>query len=266
MAVRQFSGANDEIRVAIGSAGPVGAYSFGLLFKRTTTSAWQALMGTHTSANVPTNTMELIGTGGADLNKIEHGTNDATFRDSTLTIATTNSYYLLIVTKATGTVTPRFHFYNLSTDGGRGAGTWTHENATGTAGNPASTAGGTMRWGEYNDADDASMYLAAAFVRSVEMADADCVAVVTAGLNTSSLYNAGGSTSVALWEFNQAVNTDPVLDLVGAAHSNGTGGAISGTTVSTTNDPPGWTFDGIGAAAATSLVIPRPPMRALIGR
>jgi hypothetical protein len=191
--------------------------------------------------------LELAGGGGSP-GKLELGQNDTTFRQGSTDITTTNSWWLVAVSKATGTVTPRIHYYNFSTDGARSAGTTSHENASGTLGNPNSTAGGTMRWGEYNDIDDANIYLGTAAVWDVDIGDAGFNSIISAGLKTSSLYN-GTTNPVALWEFNQANATDPVLDLVGFAHSTGTGGAINGTTIDTGNDPPGWTFDSLGAIA-----------------
>jgi len=45
------------------------------------------------------------------------------------TVLTVSQWYCIVATKATGTATPRFHFYDYT------AGAWTHENAVGTLAN-----------------------------------------------------------------------------------------------------------------------------------
>lgn len=81
--------------------------------------------------------------------------NQAAQVDSTTTVTSTTEWTFIAWNKATGTATPRCHFYKPSTNA------WTHENASGTqantAGTPISIQIGGDNNGDYFDGDIAAV-------------------------------------------------------------------------------------------------------------
>jgi hypothetical protein len=84
----------------------------------------------------------------------------------------TNAWYVMAITKATGTTTPRGHIFDFA------AGTWTHTNAGGTSVDPTGT--GATQHGTFGDSSGAELdafdgqYLAMAAWKSRAMTDSEC--------------------------------------------------------------------------------------------
>lgn len=217
---RAFDGTNDEIRVAIGNCNITAAITMGLIFRRNDT-AYNMLMGLHTSGGSGTYTMELEDN--ATGNKIDFSGNTQT---DGITVVNADGWVLLLVSKATGTVAPRSHKYVYSTN------TWTHRDYTSTTANAASAAGGTMRFGEWEDVDDFNGDIACAAIWNRVLTDGECETLPF----TLAAWHA--SVPNGLWVFDQSLTTQNVVDLTGGgANQSGTGGTLQGTTVSTTSVP-----------------------------
>lgn len=228
MAVRVFDGADDEIRFG-GTAleSLTGALTIALLMKRGNTAAWNALVAGHTSGNVGRWGFEINNSDIPVMYVAGTGSGNGTYTSTT-------TWNLLVMTKAAGTVAPRFHIRDIAT------GTWTRSNGGGTLGDPVAIgASGTIRIGEFEDGDDFNGRLALAGIWSTALSDAQVDALGTS-LNTNN-WTGHAVAPVAVWQFNQATATS-VPDLIGSANST----VVNGTSVATGDDPPGWTFAGAG--------------------
>ncbi|HET7443278.1 MAG TPA: hypothetical protein VFJ57_01325 [Solirubrobacterales bacterium] len=125
---------------------------------------------------------------------------------------------LLVVTKATGTVKPRFHLWK--------GGSWNHVDAGGTLADYAGETQTNVRLGRfltYNDWFRGDI-AAAAHWASKALSDAECEALVAVG----SLEGWAGKSPSGLWLFNQVSLSDEVKDKTANA-ANQT--SRSGTTV-----------------------------------
>ena len=125
---------------------------------------------------------------------------------------------LLVVTKATGTVKPRFHLWK--------SGTWNHVDATGTLADYAGETQTNVRLGRfltYNDWFRGDI-AAAAHWASKALSDAECEALVTVG----SLEGWAGKAPSGLWLFNQVSLSDEVKDKTanGANQTSRSGTAV----------------------------------------
>jgi hypothetical protein len=150
-------------------------------------------------------------------------------------IVSTGIWYLAVARKASGTATPRFSLYNFNTS------TWSHQNgASSLANGTAPGAGGNIKFrfstSEYFDGRVAVRALWSNSLPWSADTTGDA-AIESAGLHTS-LLNWSSASPTALWPFNQSSTSIAVEDTAGAADQT----AITGTTVITTDDPPGFTF------------------------
>lgn len=145
------------------------------------------------------------------------------FQVSPITAMATGVWYLVAVTKADGTATPRFHFYRYDTQ------VWVHENASATmvdqglpAGSPTLHIGSEGNVSNYTSGDIAcaGVWLSAA------LSDAALEGMV------GSIASWEAQSPTALWLLNQTVTTDPVNDRIGDADQT----AIAGTTVTAISD------------------------------
>jgi hypothetical protein len=138
---RNFDGTNDSVHCAMGACECVGAMSVFVVARRGVDGADQCLIAGHTSAGTGRWAFETL-------------TTDALWWQSGGTgragpsIAVADGWCLLGVTRTAGTTTPRFHKFVYATN------TWTHSDAASTTGNPLTTAGGTIRFGEHQNIDD----------------------------------------------------------------------------------------------------------------
>ena len=144
---------------------------------------------------------------------------------------------LLVVTKATGTVKPRFHLWK--------SGSWSHADVTATLADYAGETQTNVRLGRfltYNDWFRGDI-AAAAHWASKALSDAECEALVTAG----SLEGWAGKSPSGLWLFNQVSLSEEVKDKT-ANGANQT--SRSGTTV-VAEQPP---IPYVAAAGAAMVV------------
>ena len=226
--VRVFDQTDDEVR------GPVtdvtGAFSILCHVRRANTTAlWNALLGHHASDNTPNLALEIKPDGKLSVN-INNGSIGA---DGSVNTDITNSTtdYLAGVSKATGTTFPRFHLLDLST------GVWEHEVGSQSFGNPSTQAGGTWRFGEWNDDDDLGGRSGIAGIWAANLSDADFEACE---VKTSDWVN-NTVAPLHVWQLGET----PVKDYVGSADST----TITGTTISSAGIT-NFVLDGDGSAEA----------------
>jgi hypothetical protein len=240
VAVREFDAVDDGIRCAVGAAGVTGPSSMLLLAKVLGDGSWQGGMGLWTSGNTPTITLQRSDSLTTPANSIRYVlTQSSDVGAITWNVAA--GWVLIGFSKASGSAIPTMHLYSFS------SGLWTHTAAAAAIANGTSVAGGTIRFG-IQGTDTGNMRIAAAAVYDVALTNANVDAITAAGLKTSSLYRAAGTTPKGLWEFNQASTATNVVDLTGGGADQN---AITGTTVITGDDPAGWTFDGIAGLTPT---------------
>lgn len=247
MAVRDFDGTDDRIVV---DNGAVGAF---------VNAAHSVMILVNRSTDVNTHDILELNDGGFGAPLIRLGDTDnyrysVAAGETSAGTTTTGDWILLVVTRASSSATPRFHTKNLSTGGA-----WAHANGGAYASTNANTPT-TISFGHaVRDGFFADVMLATAGLFTYELTDAQCESLVaTPGTNDLFNVSSGGADPVAAWDFNQASVADDVLDLTaGAANET----AITGTTVVTGDDPPGWVF-GLGPPApAPSMFVVRAPQR-----
>jgi hypothetical protein len=228
---------NSEIRCAIGACNLIGALSMAMIAKKNADGVWQALMGNHDSGDLGRPSTEF---NPSNQFVFDVATASANSGATTLTIA--DGWVLVGVSKATGTVTPRLHIYK--------GGVWTHAAMSGSVGNPATQAGGTVRFFEYQDSDDFNGWIAVAGQCPSELADATFETLVdTNRVAWDAAFAAGG-----VWEFDD----NPLVDYSAA----GTANEIVRTATAPSSDNPGFYTIGTGGPPdATKLTPTRAPIR-----
>jgi hypothetical protein len=238
MPVRVFNGSTDAITflpgATVGYDGGPGTIA--LLVKRNNTNngGWitAANNATTGSSSFAQSAAVWVQASGSDF--MQNSLGGASDSVSTVTVTNASGWVLLVITKASGSATPRMHRYNLT-----GA-TITRGNGSVAQADSTSPLTSTYRWefGKDEFTGHVAYKMGAAAVWNQALSDAQ-VDELYAHLNTNDwLLNSAGPP-LALWEFNQPTATTPIRDAAG-------GGAvqdqISGTTVDTTDLPPGWTF------------------------
>lgn len=222
---RAFGSLNsDEIEFASAPA----SWAFGTL-----AVAWNVSLGNNTY-RVP------ISAGTASADEWVFGLQDANHpfwyngSDITLnsvTVGVSDGWFILAMTKATGTTTPRFHHYRWSTN------TWTHGNGSGTNANPSAST--SFRIGTDINDESAGGALAAAMLLNGEvMTDGECERL------HEGLWDRWCDDKDALFEFRSGRDRGPGTAVkvreygrLRLAWSNTTG-----TTRAAVADPPGFRF------------------------
>lgn len=225
--VTAFDGTDDEIRTSIGACNILGAFTIGAVVRKSADGIFHALIGNHDAANLAQCALELRNTNVVAFNASGVGV------FSTTTILIADGWVRLLVSKAAGVATPRCHIFKQA------AGVWTHEDMTATLSDPATQAGGTIRFGEWQDVDDQNGRTAVGVEwNGVALSDAQVDEFRNA--RTSDFWNSSAGHPSGLWEFSRS----PLTDLTG-------GGAAetvrTGTTLVDDTDQPIWFFDGLGA-------------------
>jgi hypothetical protein len=156
---------------------------------------------------------------------------------TSMTYSTAQNWVLGGFSKANGSATARGHRYVYDTA------TWTHTNL-GVVGDDTIT--GTMQeivLGEFTSGQSLHGRLAVVGVWQTVLSDGQIEGLI------SSLADWSDLSPTALWAFNQASTSDPVLDLTGGGADQT---AITGTTVSA-DEPAGFTYEDVvtGTLAAT---------------
>lgn len=204
----------------MGGCNITGPFTFACVYKKNADGIFHALVENHVAggaASAPA--FEIRSTNTLTCRSVT----GATGAFSTTTFLVADGWLVLVATKAGGTATPRFHFKKQAALG------MTHENADKTNGDPASQAGGAIKFGVEITVDRANGKLAFAAEWNVELTDVQCEELVT---EAGWLNNTGGAP-VGLWRF----NTNPVLDLAGGGADEFT---RTGTALVGLDDPPGF--------------------------
>jgi hypothetical protein len=219
-----FDGSNDEIRVAVGACNITGAISMAAILRNTGTG-YAGIIGTHTTGGSAVASLEIEDSAGGSTIDYNGNAED--------TAVERNEWVLIAISKAAGTTIIRRHKYRYSTN------VWLHEDSTGTVANAASAAGGTVRFGEWQDVDDFAGQLECAAIWDRELTDAEVE-------NLPFTFAAWlASAPKGLWLFDQSATAQDVMDWTGGgANESGTGGTRVGTTVSTVHPPVFNRFDG----------------------
>lgn len=234
--VRTFN-VSDLLTLGGGGIGSMAAHTMGVLFYPTTLNAFKD----YVVARASVTTIAGMFTGGSGSeNQIDDGA-DAGDSQGAAGV-TTGAWQWLFASKAAGNTAARLDRSVL------GSGSWIH--ATGT---PTYTSAATAITAFLIGAADSTgtavpgdYAIAFEFNRQISTVEAESFVS-----KTSDIWNASGGRPKAIWELNQASTATSVLDITGGGADQT---ALSGTTVSTTNDPPGFTFDGLG-----SIIVPAPP-------
>jgi hypothetical protein len=231
VAVRSFAGSTDVIKFPWTYL--TGAGSYACLVKLSVATVTNVgLVQQHNSVNNGIMGGLGINTGGTLPFYINHN-NSA---DPATSIGT-GTWTIVVATKTAGTTTPRFHFFPIG-------GAQVHQNGGVTIADP--TLGGTpeLRLGKFQTTASLVGLLAVAAVWSVALSDAEVNALAT-NLKTQDWANTQPGALQFLVDLNQASTATAVVDLSGHGRDQS---AITGTTVDTGNDPPGWTFGAVTAA------------------
>jgi hypothetical protein len=240
-----FNGTTDVIKCSLGAAGVgAGPVTYAAVWKiGAVDSSWRGIMSVNQSGGT-----EALGMERSNGNFLAMTVTQSAQAASSNSIIGTTGWVLTTVTKATGTVAPHVCTYGFT-----GA-TWTNQSAGSTLADGPSVSGGNLTFGGVGNApaDFFSGKLAVAGIWNIDMYAAagsayTYINALTTNLKTSDWWNSAAGRPVGLWEFNQASTGTSVPDLTGGGANQS---AISGTTVSTGDDPPGWTFDGTGGAAS----------------
>lgn len=244
MAVRNFNGSSDfSTHPAVGLAGvSLAAYTAIAVFKRMNDVNVTPLVqivsnptGVSFQQGIP---WTILGTDVMQLNNPSANTSQSTG----MTVLSTEGWLGLVVQKEAGLVPPTFRKYSFDT----GA-------ITSQAGAPnlpdgaAIDAAWTLQIGrdEFFNKTQGRWATLAIYGSVLDVVD------IEAALDARSTQALFDLNPAALLDFNQAATSDPILDLTG----NGADQAsLTGTTVVTDDDPPGWTF---GLAVATDDVFVR---------
>lgn len=240
MATLHFDGADDWVRGNTSGAWN-GTFTIAALVRATNAfGPFDTIIGVH-SATLMSWQLALFGTPNViwydDLNGHQHQPGTA-FNDEDV-----NDWYIIVVTRASGATTPRFHFKNL-TDGTA----WEHvDSIAASAANPRSASGGYFKIGNFDNSpgtpgsadDDFEGDIGlVGFWDGVNMSDGEVEALLT-NMKTSDWHNHAAGDVTLLTELTSTTPID-----IGEAVISLT---VTGATL-TGSDPPGWTFDGGGFA------------------
>jgi hypothetical protein len=158
----------------------------------------------------------------------------------TMTFTTTDGWTIIVITKATGAQHANMYKFPLG-------GAWSNQTATSSANaDGASVAGGTMTFGS---ATAGRIAVAAIWNVALTLAQAEALST---NLQTADWQNTAlvGTAPQGLWEFNQTSIATNVQDLTGGGANQS---SIVGTTVTTGDDPPGWTFGTGGSSVPITI-------------
>lgn len=203
---------SDVITLAAGSVSGMGGKTFGAVLRRAADGVRHTILTSE--SGTPTNRYYFQLQADDTLRLWVGGATSA----STTTVTSADGWVFVAISKASGTQTPRFHFYK--------AGTWTHEDGSATIADgtgPAQWEIGREASGNYFDGD-----IEAIAKWNLEMSDAKVESLVGSWQAWTSF------PTDQIWRLDQGDAGLAVKDLSGGgAHQS----AISGTVVAT-NHPP----------------------------
>jgi hypothetical protein len=227
MAVREFDAVDDLVELAAGTLGTLvrGANTFAVIAKLTS-DADKALVSFGAAANPLAGLVIFLNAG-------QHQPGYQSNAGGTLVagvdLTASDGWLLIGFDKGSTTVKPRLHVYDY------GAATWTHVDADNTvADQPTNTVTRVAVGQDAAGSNKAAIRLAVLGVWKSRLADAD----YESGMH-SSLGAWSALTPDALCPFNQASTATAVADVTGNGADQT---SITGTTVITGDDPPGFSF------------------------
>jgi len=233
MAVREFSSTDSsDIQCETGAMADFQYGTVAAIVKLTTEDNYRPIFVPHTSAGTATGSF-LIWLN----NNLPTWFRGGSRSQALSSALSTNVWYLVVMRKPTGTVAPRFSRYDFST------GIWNHENGnTAIANLTPPGSDGSIRFTYETEPDNLDGRIAARAVWSNALPwSADTsgdTALEAAGLQTS-LQNWLDTAPSGLWSFSQTTVSHLVVDLTGNGANQR---AITGTSVITGDDPPGFDF------------------------
>ncbi len=242
MAVRHFTRASSEyILVSIGGITAFGPGTAAVIAKKSTdVVGYEFFMGAGIGAGPNNWNLGLN-------NDTPAFWNGSAEMQAPFTVTAAEGWVLLVMSKATGTVAPRFHKQVLST------GVWTHGNSASTganSGTPATSMGVGSPATHAGDFFNGHM-VAMAMWNTTPANDAAVVALGVDNFADLSALVTGwlATTPRGLWRLDQASTGTAVNDQTANASNQS---AISGTSVVTTDEPPfGTTPVNVTPAAVT---------------
>jgi hypothetical protein len=243
--VREFNGTTDRLVTDVGAASGMTYGTWAAIVKFSDLSDFRGIAYVHDAGG---SYKGAFGTTNFSRFSINDGSNDSNLGAVTLA---TGVWYLCIVRKDAGSgITPRFSVYNFTTSA------WTHGAGSAAVNDfVAPGAGGTHQFAYQGGA--ASIFAGRVAARAHwsnvlpwTPDSAGDTAIAAAGLETMASNWAAANPSV-FQLFNQASVSDPVVDL----SATGTADQVSivGTTVVTTDDPPGFDFSLTGPSGELDL-------------
>jgi hypothetical protein len=231
MAVREFDGTDDEVITATGGLSAMTHGTVAALFKARDFSANQSIFRSHNSGGSHLGQMLGVSSPAGAVQWSAAG------GGSVAQVISSGVWYLAVMRKATGDVTPRFSVHNYNTSA------WSHQNGSITRPDlTAPGASGTIKMSFQSTSEyfDGWMAVRAAWANALPWsADTTGDAAIEAAGLEDALQAWVDATPSALWPFNQAATTTPVDDIIGAADQS----SLVGTAVVTTDDPPGFDFN-----------------------
>jgi hypothetical protein len=232
MAVREFDGTDDEIRFAVDALSGMTFGTTAILFKPSTDTGTKQALALHTSGG--TWRALLLGHDGSNDRPNVH--NGSAFSQGASSSIDDSVWHLVVYRKATGSNAGRFSVYDFNADA------WSHTNGDNAIADWTSAgASGTVRMSFESSSEFFEGRLAVGAVWANEVhwtADSSGdTAIEAAGLEID-VQNWIDEAPDALWAFNQADVGTAVNDLIGNSDQT----AITGTTVVTGDDPPGFAF------------------------
>lgn len=254
MGVLQFDGVDDRLRwtTLAGALQNVsdGAWTVAALVKRSGLTTWDAM--SYLLSGSGAGTTEAGISFGQDVGSEEHIKVDITGEAGSsfpTALTSTASPYLLVASKAAGTVAPR-----LAWKLGSG-GLWTHENGASTVPDQA-IATFALDIGSWQNGDFFLGWIGVIGWWEGAMSDANKEALDN-NWRTSDWWNSAHGRPLFLAELNVAGAS--VVDLAGNASSL----TATGTTLDAAETLDSWNFNGIGAPAvlADYSEFPKPPIR-----
>lgn len=213
---RRFNGTADVITLGLGTA--INTITFGtmaVLCRRTTNNTWNGPFCTRSSGADAEMYLDIAPSSASPASVLWCSFAAGQNNNNAFTITAADDWVWVVITKATGSVAPRYHKYVMSTQ------TWTRGNGAGNIANATSPSGGSLQIGnvagDFFDGD-----IAAVAVWTTALSDAT--------LNTIPNNWVSGvlaASPQAAWLLNQASTGTSLSDAVGTANQT----AITGTSV-----------------------------------
>lgn len=235
MTVREFNGTSDELVTNIGSASSMTYGTAAMILKFSTLSGFREFCMIHNVSNAfVANPIGLTNFGAW---QVDYNAGGSDFSVNA-PIPGTGIWLLAVVRKDTGSSVPRMSMYNYN------SGLWTHGNANTTSGDGSAPGAGAFIRFSYLGS---SLYFGGRVAARALWANSLPWAATTGG--DTAIETSGLKTAAYVWNltnptlfqlFNQASTATSVPDLSSAG--TGTQASISGTTVISGDDPPGFSF------------------------